>query len=225
MCASLGEESLYAAAMLSMLAPSLIAFCIAAALLTVTPGLDTALVLRTSVSEGRARAFAAGLGVCLGCLVWSLIVALGLGALLVASEVGYAILKWVGAGYLLWLGIQLLRRPRAEWVISDRPSASRGTSGWLLCGFLTNMLNPKVGVFYVSFLPQFVPPGVPLPAMVIALGAIHAVMGVLWFALLIGGTHRIATGLRRPAVLTALDRLTGAVFVAFGLRLAFEARR
>ncbi|HEX8262404.1 MAG TPA: LysE family transporter, partial [Allosphingosinicella sp.] len=85
---------------------SLIAFTLAAALLTVTPGLDTALVLRTAAAEGARRALAAALGICLGCLAWGVLVAVGLGVLLQASELAYAVLKWIGAAYLLYLGVR-----------------------------------------------------------------------------------------------------------------------
>lgn len=206
------------------LTPSLLAFCAAAALLTVTPGLDTALVLRTAASEGARRAFAAGLGICLGCMVWAALVAFGLGAVLAASQLGYTLMRWLGAAYLGWLGIQLLLRPRGGGLTVAAAAASPGGS-WLLRGFLTNILNPKVGVFYVSFLPQFVPPGAPLVPTVLALGAIHALLGVLWFAMLIRATRRIAAALRRPALVSLLDRLTGAVFLGFGIRLAIETRR
>jgi len=101
---------------MSPLDPSLIAFTLAAALLTVTPGLDTALVLRTAAAEGARRAFAAALGICLGCLAWGALVAIGLGVLLQASEFAYLALKWIGAAYLLWLGLRLISARRGEIV-------------------------------------------------------------------------------------------------------------
>src|SRR5687768_2184900 len=104
---------------MSPLAGSLIAFAAAAALLTVTPGLDTALVLRTAAVEGRHRAFAAAVGIGLGCLAWGGLVAVGLGALLAASELAYRILKWAGAAYLLWLGLQLILSKRTELGSAD----------------------------------------------------------------------------------------------------------
>jgi threonine/homoserine/homoserine lactone efflux protein len=91
-------------------------------------------------------------------------------------------------------------------------------------GLLTNLLNPKVGVFYISFLPQFVPDGVQPAPFLLLLAAIHAAMGIAWFALLIAGTRPIAGALRRAAVVRWLDRITGGVFLAFGLHLALERR-
>lgn len=203
------------------LLPSLLAFTAAATLLTVTPGLDTALILRTAAVESPRRAFLAGLGICLGCLAWGAIVAFGLGALLAASRLAYALLRYAGAAYLLWLGIQLLLRPR-QAVGDGKPPQETGSGGWLRRGFLTNMLNPKVGVFYVSFLPQFIPADANVPAFTLLLAAIHAGLGLLWFALLIAAARPLATALRKPPIVRALDRLTGAVFLLFAARLAFD---
>lgn len=205
---------------MSPLASSLIAFTLAAALLTVTPGLDTALVLRTAAAEGARRAFAAALGICLGCLAWGALVAVGLGILLEASELAYLALKWVGAAYLLYLGVRLLLLPRDENGAAATAAAAR--ANWLLRGLLTNLLNPKVGAFYVSFLPQFVPAGANVPATTLLLAAIHAGLGLAWFLLLIGATRPLARALRNPRLVRALDRATGGVLIFFGLKLAFS---
>ena len=206
---------------MSPLEQSLIAFTLAAALLTVTPGLDTALVLRTAAAEGSRRALAAGLGICLGCLVWGAVVALGLGMLLAASELAYALLKWAGAAYLLWLGLQLILSNREEIGPAGIEAGGATSLAWFSRGLLTNLLNPKVGIFYVSFLPQFVPEGANVPATTLILTAIHASLGLAWFALLIAATRPLAAALRRPRVIRTLDRLTGGLFILFGARLAF----
>lgn len=203
---------------MSALAPSLIAFTLAAALLTVTPGLDTALVLRTAAAEGARRAFAASLGICLGCLAWGALVAVGLGMLLEASELAYLALKWIGACYLLYLGARLIFARRGEAEREEPPARAN----WFLRGLLTNLLNPKVGAFYVSFLPQFIPAGADVPSTTLLLAAVHAALGLVWFALLIGATRPLARALRNPALVRGLDRATGAVLIFFGLRLAFS---
>ncbi|TCT05642.1 LysE family translocator [Aquabacter spiritensis] len=196
-----------------------LAFLAAATLLTVTPGADTAMVLRTAACEGpRAARFAAG-GILAGCLIWGAAVSLGLGALLQASEVAYAAVKWAGAGYLIWLGATLLAWPRRT-LASDAPAARReGLAAWRR-GFLTNMLNPKIGVFYVTFLPQFIPPGASVAAFSFFLAAVHVALTVLWFAVLIGAAVPLRRALSRPALVQALDRVTGGLFIAFGLKLA-----
>jgi threonine/homoserine/homoserine lactone efflux protein len=196
-------------------------FVAAAGLLTITPGLDTALVLRTAAVEGPRRAALAALGIACGCLTWGAAVALGLGAVLAASQAAYTVLKWAGAAYLAWLGINLILRSRSKLDLAT-PGPLRGN--WWLRGFLTNLLNPKIGVFYVSFLPQFVPAGVAAGPFIFLLAMIHVALGLPWTAVLIGATAPLKRWLSRAAVVRWLDRATGAVFLGFGARLALERR-
>lgn len=200
--------------------PLLLAFAAAASLLTVTPGVDTAIVLRTATLEGRRQAVLAAAGICLGCLAWGVAVSLGLGALLQASELGYTVVKFAGAAYLIWLGSRLLFNPRASFDSgTDRsPAATNGQAFWR--GLLTNLLNPKVGVFYVTFLPQFVPLGADVAAYSFFLACLHVLLSLAWFAVLIAATIPLAKLLRSPELTKAMDRVTGGVLVAFGVRLA-----
>jgi threonine/homoserine/homoserine lactone efflux protein len=207
---------------MSPLEQSLITFTLAAALLTVTPGLDTALVLRTAAAEGARRAVAASLGICFGCLAWGGLVAVGLGALLQASELAYLALKWIGALYLLYLGVRLIFGGRGEAEAAAGTSDPAPRANWLLRGLLTNLLNPKVGAFYVSFLPQFIPAAASVGWTTLLLASVHAALGLLWFALLIVATRPLGRALRNPAVVRGLDRATGAVLIFFGLRLALS---
>jgi len=208
-----------------LLTPLLGAYCLAAALLALTPGIDTALVLRTATVEGRRAAALAAFGVTLGCLVWGAAVALGLGAILTASALAFTTLKWAGAAYLLWLGVQLIWNPRLALDPKPGRAASRQWSRLPLArGLLTNLLNPKVGVFYLSFLPQFIPPDVDVRAYGFMLAAIHVALSLVWFAILIAATIPIGRFLARPRVVATLDRLTGCVFIVFGLRLALARR-
>lgn len=200
------------------LSQSLLTFTLAAALLAATPGVDTALVLRALVTHGARRAVQAALGIAAGCLVWGAVVALGLGALLTASTLAFNVVKGVGAVYLIWQGIRLLRRPAVSPGLqpSMQPALS-GSAFWQ--GFLTNVLNPKVGVFYVTLLPQFVVADVPAGPYIFALASIHVGLSVLWFLLLIGAARHLQRWLERPRVQRVMDRITGLVFVAFGLKL------
>ena len=204
------------------LTQSLLAFSLAAALLAATPGVDTALVLRALVAWGARRAMQAALGIAAGCLVWGVVVALGLGALLTASTLAFNLLKAVGAAYLLWQGVKLLLRRSGTDLTpttstAEAPTPAHGSAFWT--GFLTNVLNPKVGVFYVTLLPQFVVSEVPAGPYIFALAGIHVGLSLLWFVLLIAAARPLQRWLARPRVQTALDRITGGVFVAFGLRL------
>jgi threonine/homoserine/homoserine lactone efflux protein len=202
---------------------SLAAFIAAASLLTVTPGLDTALVLRTAATGHARRAALAGIGIATGCFCWAALAAFGLGALLAASQLAYTVLRWTGAAYLVCIGYRMLRRPRQSFIVQGPSEADSGAM--FATGALTNLLNPKVGMFYVSFLPQFVPQGVSVAPYILLLGAIHALLGLLWFACLILATRPIAGLLRRPAIVKACDRVTGGVFILFGISLALGARR
>lgn len=156
-------------------ADSLLAFSLAALVLTLTPGLDTALILRTSAAEGGKKAFQAALGIDVGCFIWGALIAFGLGALLAASTLLYDGLKWLGAGYLCWLGIQLMLRPRESFTTASTHAVQR-YSGFMR-GLLGNVLNPKMGVFYVSFLPQFIPAGHSPLIWTFLLVAIHVALG------------------------------------------------
>jgi threonine/homoserine/homoserine lactone efflux protein len=203
---------------------SLAAFIAAAGLLTITPGLDTALVLRTAAASSSRQAALAGLGIAAGCFAWGALVALGLGALLMASQLAFSILKWIGAAYLVWTGIKMLRSPRETFVVNaERPHQDKRSA--FGTGLFTNLLNPKIGVFYVSFLPQFVPHGVSAGPYILLLATMHALLGLVWFACLIAATRPIGGYLRRPTVVKGADRLTGAAFVAFGIGLALQSRR
>lgn len=205
---------------------SLLAFAAAASLLTLTPGVDTALVLRTAATAGPRAGAAAGLGICLGLLGWGLAAAVGLAALLAASPLAFTALKWAGAAYLLYLGLRMLAAPRAAPLTAPVPTGSRdaGLAAPFRRGLLTNALNPKVGVFYVTFLPQFIPHGLAVPGFSLLLAGLHVLLSLVWFALLIALTVPLGRLLARPAVVRGLDRATGCVFIAFGLRLALAER-
>lgn len=201
---------------------ALLAFTIVAALMTVTPGMDTALVLRTALVEGRGPAFRTGLGIGLGCLTWGIVTALGLSALIAASELAYTVLKYVGAAYLVWLGVNLLMS--GGHVPELGPAEPRRLSGHLRRGFLTNVLNPKVGVFYVAFFPQFVPAGANTIVMTLVMAGIHAALGILWFVALGATAHSFMATLRDTSFVKWIDRVTGALFVGLAVRLAVSTR-
>jgi threonine/homoserine/homoserine lactone efflux protein len=203
---------------------ALSAYLIAAGLLTVTPGLDTALVLRTAAVEGPKRAVLAAIGISAGCLVWGAAVALGLGALLEASKLAFTAIRWVGAAYLVWLGLNLILKPRERFELASGAVQAGSDFAWMRRGLLTNLLNPKVGVFYISFLPQFLPAGAAAGPFIFLLAVIHVVIGTAWSGVLIAATQPIARVMKRPAVVRWLDRATGLVFLGFGARLAFERR-
>lgn len=209
-----------------MIDPSLLfGFLIAATLLTITPGVDTAMILRAAAAEGRRPAMRASIGIATGCLVWGAAASLGLSALLRASGLAYTVLQFAGAAYAMGLGAGLLfGRPEGPDRIEARPDAAAGNDTFRQ-SLLTNLLNPKVGVFYITFLPQFIPQGAPLAAYSFALACLHVALTLCWFALLIAATARLRRLLRRPRARSTLDRLTGIVLLGVGFSLATSHAR
>jgi threonine/homoserine/homoserine lactone efflux protein len=204
---------------------ALAGFALLAAVLTIIPGLDTALVLRSALTQGRRHAYATALGICSGAFVWGAAAAVGASALLAASEFGFTLLKLAGAAYLLYLGISMFVKTflrRHEAADTPRPTGSL----WAAFGrgALSNLLNPKVGVFYIAVIPQFVPDGVaPLP-MGLALGLVHVLESMVWFTAIIFATQFARRWLSSPRSARIIDRVTGGILVGFGVTLALEAR-
>ncbi|MFJ3217094.1 LysE family translocator [Kitasatospora sp. NPDC086801] len=196
-------------------------FALVVGLLTLTPGLDTALVLRTSALGRRRQAWGVVLGIQTGTLVWGTLTSAGVTALLTASQVAYEVLRWGGAAYLVWMGVGMLRSRGGEAAVEEEPAEGGFGYGWRR-GTLTNLLNPKVGVFYVAVLPQFIPAGAPHFAAGVALTCVHVVEGVLWSTVLVGFAQVLRGWLRRPAARRLMDRVTGAVVVGFGVKLALS---
>lgn len=202
------------------------AYAIAAALLTMLPGPDTAIVIATAVNAGRRAAVRAAFGIAVGLLLWGAAASLGVAALLRTSAEVYTVFRIVCVAYLLWLAIGALRsafRRRAGEAATES-HARRFRMPW---GFrqalLTAVMNPKLGVFFVVFLPQFVPEGTSSMAMTMLFGAIQATEALLWY-LLIGSLAAVARKvLSRPRVRRAMDGVTAAIFVFFGARLALDA--
>jgi threonine/homoserine/homoserine lactone efflux protein len=187
--------------------------------------------LRTAAVEGRKQAMLVGIGICFGCLLWGMAASFGLSALLAVSGFAYNVLRIAGAIYLGYLGIKLIVLAFAS---SSADSAvepvleedkARDSWVWLKRGLLTNLLNPKVGVFYLSFLPQFIPAGVQVSSFSILLALIHATEGILWFLFLTNATEFFSSWLKQRRVVITLDSTMGAILIAFGLKLAFDKAR
>ncbi len=202
---------------------ALIAFVFAAGLLTITPGVDTLMVLRTATVEGPRRAAFAALGICVGCLVWGAAVALGLGAIVSTAPMLFTIIRLAGAAYLGWIGIGLLLRPRSSLTAqnaADDIAAKESALLWFRRGLVTDLLNPKMGVFYIAFLPQFVPAGYEIASFTFLLACLHVVLGLIWLSTLIVASLPLGRFLARGRVLRAIDRTTGSLFVALGIKIA-----
>lgn len=208
--------------MISFSLPLLLAFIAAAGILTLTPGMDTAMVLRACAAGGKRPAFYTATGIGLGCIMWGAAVALGLGVLLKASSQAYDVVKYVGAAYLFWIGLKLLLNLKHDLPMGGEVVVRKAGILAFRRGFLTNLLNPKIGVFYVTFLPQFIPTQANVAADSFVLALIHVGLTMLWFTLLITAAAPLVRFLRQPRMISALDRVAGTVFILFGIKLAFS---
>jgi RhtB (resistance to homoserine/threonine) family protein len=215
-------------------AAQLLAFLVVAGLLTITPGADMALVMRHALGSGRRQAFFASLGICLGCLIWGTASALGVAVVLAQSALAFTVLKYVGGAYLIYLGARALwpavrgessttRAKDTKEESSLRSSMLRGYGPeWVAFGqgLFTNLLNPKVAVFYLTFLPQFVQPDRPVLPQSIFLATTHVFMGLVWLTLYARFLDRMAAVLLSTRVKRRIEAVTGAVLMALGIRLA-----
>jgi threonine/homoserine/homoserine lactone efflux protein len=199
---------------------SMTTFAIAALVLIMLPGPDQALITGNALRGGRSGGLLTMVGGVLGVTVHAGAAALGLSALLVASATAFTALKIVGAGYLLWLAVQMLwsarRPPEADEVVA----APQRWQAYLRQGFLSNALNPKVALFFVTFLPQFlsVDSGSPR-AEALLLSGIFAVLYTAWFGLYIAVVDRLGRWLRRPRVKARIEQFTGLVLATVAVRL------
>lgn len=206
---------------------ALLGFVAVAVLGVITPGLDTMLVLRHSLLSGTRVGLAAVVGISLGCLVWGTASIAGLTALLTASRLAYDTVRVLGAIYLLWLGGSALWKsfrasPGQPHPLTEQRPAGHSPWSALRAGTTTNLLNPKVGVFYMSLLPQFLPVGPTAASWGALLVAIHVGVGLLWLPGLVWAASRARRLLLRDRVRRWLDRVTATVLIALGIKLATE---
>jgi RhtB (resistance to homoserine/threonine) family protein len=207
------------------MAVALLTFLAAATFVIVAPGPDTLLVTRNVFRRGRRGGLVTAAGTVTGLALWSVAAALGLSALLAASEVGYNVVRVAGGLYLIWLGVQSLRSHAAVAVTpTEAPPMPMPMHRAYLSGVLSNLLNPKIGVFFVTFLPGFVPIGAPVGSTAALLGAAFVVETALWLVVLVWLVGRGTGWLSRQGVRRWLDRVTGVVLIGFGVRVAAEVR-
>lgn len=213
------------------LAQAVLSFAFVVSLLTILPGLDTALVIRGTVTRSRRYGSAAVLGIQAGTLFWGAAAATGAAALLAASQVAYAILSYAGAAYLIFMGVSIIvktfrRSPQTQTQASAEPSSAprrtglaESRSGFLL-GLITNLTNPKVGVFYMATIPQFVPAGYSPLWVGLLLAGVHCLIGTTWLGMIVVGANRLAPKRRSVSVVKWIDRVTGGSLIFLGGKLA-----
>jgi len=192
------------------------------ALLTISPGADMALVAKITLERGQRAALLATVGICSGLFVHATASALGLSVILATSAEAFTFVKLVGAAYLTYLGVQAFRRSFRHDE-AELPSPRRGANP-LLQGVFSNVLNPKVAVFYLTFLPQFMSPGDNVLVRSLAFAVAHGLMGIAWLSGYAYVVSRISAVLGRAGVGRWLERVTGGVLIGLGARLALERR-
>lgn len=207
----------------------LLVFIAAGWLLNLTPGPDVLYIVTHALRSGARAGLVAGLGITAGCFVHVFAAAVGVGALLAASATAFTVLKWAGAAYLLWMGVRMLfsraggGNGAAMAAAQSAPPAAASLRSVFLGGFWTNVLNPKVALFFLAFVPQFIAPGTDNKALAfVLLGVLFNVNAIpvnAGWALAASWMARRATVLHHG--LHWLDRVAGAMFIGFGLKLAF----
>jgi threonine/homoserine/homoserine lactone efflux protein len=213
-----------------MMTSQMIFFLTIAAVLTITPGADMALVTRNTIIRGRVSSFFTTLGIALGCLAHATLSALGLSAILSQSQAIFEVVKFAGAVYLIYIGgaslwsairnksVAPAAAGQQSVTLSDRRLRSFSE------GLFTNLLNPKVALFYLTFLPQFIAANEPVLQKSLLLALIHVGMGIVWLTLYASLLHSLSGLFSRSAVRRRLEALTGGLLIAFGLKLAFTKR-
>jgi threonine/homoserine/homoserine lactone efflux protein len=195
-------------------------FVVSAILLNLTPGQDTLYIVGRSIAQGRAAGLLSAAGIIAGCMFHTLAAAFGLSAILAASASAFTIVKWLGAIYLIYLGVRMLLQSRDR---TNPTGFNRGGDYWTIfrAGLLTNVLNPKVALFYLAFLPQFVDPAaVSKIGAFLFLGAVFITTGTCWCLILVFAASAISARLRASESLgTIVRRATGVLFIALGIKL------
>ena len=201
-------------------------FVLSGVLLNITPGQDTFYVVGRSVAQGREAGVVSALGIGTGTLIHTLLAALGLSAVLAASFLAFGIVKMLGAGYLIWIGIGFLRGGGHGAPDDSVESRGEGRGKLFRQGLLTNLLNPKVALFFLSFLPQFVSPRVDtaFPALLV-LGLTFLTTGTIWCLVLALGSAWFRERMGRSFAAGLLKRLAGLLFLGLGIRLALSHAR
>ena len=205
-------------------------FIPAVVVITLLPGPDFAITVRTALVHGRRAGILCLLGVNLGVAVHTTAAILGISALIVGSQELFNILKWAGAVYLFWLGIGAIRESfqkrldvpnAAEKMVAVEETRKTGLAAFR-SGLFCNLLNPKVVVFVLTFFPQFIDPKLPAAPQLALLGLTWSILGILWLTTLVLLMERIRPVFERPSFRRWLNRTTGAVLILFGMKLAFE---
>jgi len=209
---------------------SFLAFLGVSIIVIVTPGPDTAITIRNTLFGGRSGGVFTALGIAAGQTIWAFATSVGIVALLIASEPLFLVVKYAGAAYLVWLGVQALREAmRASPGTSVTPEVARPARrltprAAFRQGVVSDLGNPKMAVFFASLLPQFAPAGPGAFVSLLLLGLVFALMTFSWLTLYAVVVSRAGDFLRRPSIRRTIEGITGTLLIALGVRIAAEQR-
>jgi threonine/homoserine/homoserine lactone efflux protein len=201
------------------------AFLVAITLLTITPGIDTVLVIKNTSRSGGKDGMVTSLGICLGLFVHATFSAVGISAILLQSEELFFAMKLTGAAYLIWLGIGGLKaafKSHSGLTIDGSVARMSSVSQSLKEGFLSNMLNPKTAIFYLAFLPQFIDPQNSPLLQALTMAGIHFVIAMIWQCGLAGAVSSAKRFFANPMALKWMESITGSVLIILGSKLLLD---
>jgi RhtB (resistance to homoserine/threonine) family protein len=201
------------------------AFLIAITILTLTPGLDTALVIRNTSRSGSIDGCVTSLGICMGLFIHAILSAIGISAILLQSAELFQVMKWIGAAYLIWLGLSSLKgafKKNHNINLVDAKALTFDCKRSLREGFLSNILNPKTAIFYLAFLPQFIDPKHSPIIQSLTMASIHFVIAMVWQCSLAGAFNSAKKMLKNSAVMQWMEGLTGSVLIILAVKLVTE---
>jgi threonine/homoserine/homoserine lactone efflux protein len=202
---------------------TLLAFVAVAAVVTITPGPGTAMVIRSALRGGRGRAFRTIIGNEIGVMMWGLLSVLGISALVAASRIAFDVLRLVGAVVLVFIGLQSLLRRGGEDASSESAARPDRLRAGFRDGLVTSLSNPKLAVFFVSLFPQFIPKGWPVLGSTLAMACMIVVLDLVWFSGVAAFVNAAQRAFRQTLA-RRVERITGAILVGLGVRLAVERR-
>jgi RhtB (resistance to homoserine/threonine) family protein len=189
-----------------------------------SPGIDTALITKRTMADGQTGGYKMALGLASGSLVHTLAAAFGLSALLLQSALAFEIVKYAGALYLMYLGISAFLSKKTDTVSPIKEEQSKETSAFRQ-GLVSNVLNPKVAVFFLTFLPQFVQSDQNVTLQLLLMGITYTILAITWFFVFVFFINYLRKWLTTPSVQRFMDKATGVVLIGFGLKLAFEKHK
>ncbi|UPG65314.1 LysE family translocator [Metabacillus endolithicus] len=197
-------------------------FLVLSLFVVMSPGIDTALITKRTISDGRKDGFSMALGITTGSFVHTFAAAFGLSAILLQSAVAFEIVKYVGAFYLIYLGISsFISRKKKDPAAENQQNAQMKKSAFKQ-GLISNVLNPKVAMFFLTFLPQFIQTGENATQQLIIMGVIYTLLSISWFFIYVFFINYLREWLLSPKVQIIMDNFTGLVLIGFGLKLALD---